>query len=132
MPPPDPVVTLPETRACPLCGAALNPALPDECPRCDWVPGAPETKEEEERVGSPRDFAAMIMSVVPGLGHVYKGHKLVGGLLFVGGVLALAICSVIATATMGLGLLLIPLYWVGVMLHVYWAEDRALPPELRS
>lgn len=127
MPTTDPIAPLSETRICPLCGAKLDPAHPDECPRCDWVPGAPESPEEEPRAGTPRDLAAMIVSVVPGLGHIYKGHKIVGALLFAGGVLALAICSVIATATMGLGLLLIPVYWIGVMLHVYWLEDRALP-----
>jgi hypothetical protein len=37
--------------------------------------------------------------------------------------------SVIATFTMGLGLLLLPLYWVGVMLQVYWLEDRRAPKE---
>jgi len=128
MPIPDTAATLPETRPCPLCGTTLDPAQPEECPRCDWVRGAPETPEEETRVGTPRDLAAMIMSVVPGLGHFYKGHKIVGALLFAGGMIAIGICSVIATATMGLGLLLIPLYWVGVMLHVYWVEDRAHPP----
>ena len=133
MPTTDPTAPLSETRTCPLCGATLDAARPDECPRCDWIPGTPESAEEEEaRVGTPRDLAAMIMSLVPGLGHFYKGHKILAALLFAGGVIALGICSVIATATMGLGLLLIPLYWVGVMIHVYWLEDRAREPAQRS
>jgi hypothetical protein len=29
------------------------------------------------------------------------------------------------------GFLLLPLYWVGVMLHVFWAEDRGLKTKAR-
>ena len=37
---------------------------------------------------------------------------------------ALVACSVGATFTAGFALLLLPVYWVGVMMQVYWIEDR--------
>ena len=78
-------------------------------------------------VGTHRDTTAMLLSVIPGLGHIYKGHLLTGLLLMAGGLFAVFACGVAATATMGLGLLLIPLYWAGVMMQVYWLEDRRIP-----
>ena len=71
----------------------------------------------------------MLLSVIPGLGHIYKGHFAVGVLLFFGGVLAVFAAAVAATATMGLGLFFIPMYWVAVMLQVYWLRDRRTPAE---
>jgi hypothetical protein len=69
----------------------------------------------------------MLMSVIPGLGHIYKGYTTLGVFLLLGGILAVFAAAVAATATMGLGLFLIPCYWVAVMLQVYWLEDRRLP-----
>lgn len=110
-----------ETQTCPLCGTRLEPNHPNECSRCDW------TRESEQMqgasIGADRDVAAVLLSIVPGLGHLYKGHILLGLLFAVGGLFAGFAVSVIATFTMGFGLLLFPLYWVGVMLHVYWLED---------
>jgi hypothetical protein len=83
----------------------------------------------EERSGSGRDIAAVLLSVVPGLGHIYKGHRLTGALYMLGAAFAVIACTVAATFTAGFGLLLLPLYWAGVMLQVYWLDDRAtLPP----
>ena len=114
-----------EARTCPLCDAPLDPAQPNECPKCDWVLGY--RRRESAPVGTQRDTVAMLLSVVPGLGHIYKGHATMGALLMAGGAFALFACALAATATMGLGLLLIPLYWAGVMLQVYWLEDRRAP-----
>jgi hypothetical protein len=108
---------------CPLCEAALDPANPNECPKCDWVVGY--RRRQSERLGTARDRAALMLSVIPGLGHIYKGHRLTGALLMLGALFAVMACSVAATATAGFGLLLLPLYWAGVMLQVYWLEDRA-------
>jgi hypothetical protein len=70
---------------------------------------------------------SLFLSVVPGLGHIYKGHTLTGTLLALGGVFAILACALAATASAGFGLLLIPLYWAGVMLQVYWLEDKRAP-----
>jgi hypothetical protein len=63
------------------------------------------------------------MSVVPGLGHFYKGHTVMAAAMFIGAVVACMAVGVAATATMGLAVMLLPLYWCAVMMHVYWLED---------
>jgi hypothetical protein len=110
-------------RQCPLCNAALDENNPSECPKCDWHVGYSPAPGE---IGGTRDLAAVVMSVVPGLGHIYKGHALSGALYMLGAVFAVIAAVVASTATAGFGLLLLPLYWAGVMLQVYWLEDRAL------
>jgi hypothetical protein len=118
-----------ETRsACPLCDAPLDPKNPNECPKCDWVLGY----RSRQTNGTFRDRVALFLSVVPGLGHIYKGHHLLGAILMLGSAFAIFGCIVAATASAGWGLLLLPLYWAGVMLHVYWLEDRALHHHTRS
>jgi len=116
-----------ETRKCPLCDTPLDSAHPNECTKCDWNIGY--RRRLGAPVGSNRDMAATLMSIIPGLGHIYKGHMLSGILLMLGAVFALFACGLVATATMGLGLLLLPLYWAGVMMQVYWLEDRKAPHE---
>ena len=117
---------LTETRTCPLCGAPLDFAKLDECPKCDWVRGAQPTP------GGFRDRVSLFLSAVPGLGHIYKGHRLLGALLMLGSGFAAFACFVVATASAGWGMLLLPIYWVGVMLHVYFLEDRAVHHHTRS
>jgi hypothetical protein len=112
------------TNACPLCGATLDANHPTECPKCDWHEGY--GRKAEQARGSVRDVAAVIMSIIPGLGHIYKGYRLTGALYMLGAVFAACAAAVASTATAGFGLLLLPLYWAGVMLQVYWLEDRAV------
>ena len=111
-----------DTMKCPLCGHTL-PINADRCDRCDWVrPDQTETAE-----GKASDAVAVMLSAVPGLGHVYKGYKLLG-LLFVSGAgFAILLGGLAATATAGFGLALIPIYWFGVMFHVYAIPDRVAP-----
>lgn len=109
---------------CPLCDTALDPQNPTECPKCDWHVGYEH--QTDGALGSPRDIAAVVMSVVPGLGHIYKGHRLTGALYMLGALFAIFAALVASTATAGFGLLLLPLYWAGVMLQVYWLEDRTV------
>jgi hypothetical protein len=110
-------------QACPLCDTPLDASNPNECPKCDWHVGY--GKEPGQSVGTVRDVAAVVMSVIPGLGHIYKGHRLSGALYMLGALFAVFAAAVASTATAGFGLLLLPLYWAGVMLQVYWLEDRA-------
>ena len=63
------------------------------------------------------------MSVVPGLGHLYKGQLTLGIMFLVGTIVAVIFCSLVATFTMGFGLLLLPLYWIWVMTQAYWVPD---------
>jgi hypothetical protein len=108
---------------CPYCGNLL-PRDAQSCDHCDWIRSATETAE-----GKASDAMAVLLSVIPGLGHIYKGHKLVGLLiLFVGTPMALGIAALTFTFTAGFGGLLLPLWWFGVMFHVYGVEDRVGPP----
>jgi len=108
-----------DTMECPLCGHVL-PKDAEACDRCDWVRTDGETAE-----GKASDAVAVMLSVIPGLGHVYKGYKVLGLLFFVGALGALLAGALAATATAGFGLALIPLYWFGVMFHVYGIQDYA-------
>jgi hypothetical protein len=114
-----------ETRTCPLCGTTLDPANPNECPKCDWTLGY--RRRQASAGGTNRDLIAVVISAIPGLGHIYKGHLLTGSLLMLGGLFAIVACALAATASAGFGLLLIPLYWAGVMMQVFWLEDRKAP-----
>ncbi len=112
-------------KDCPLCGAPLDAANPVECTQCDWVAGYRQRQQKalNPRVG--RDRAAAVMSVIPGLGHIYKGHRLLGAALMAGTLLIVFFCCATVSATVGAVLLLIPVYWSAVMLHAFWAEDRS-------
>ena len=103
---------------CPLC----KTDLPDDaqaCVRCDWV--RPIVRDESEHF---RDLAALWLSLVPGLGHLYKGHIVIGGLVFfIVGPGVLGISLVVAPATLGVSLLVLPLFLGAVMLHAYHADD---------
>jgi hypothetical protein len=109
---------------CPYCGHLL-PSDAQACDRCDW------TRQETQTVeGKASDAMAVLLSVIPGLGHIYKGHRLVGALLmFIGTPMAIGIAALTFTFTAGFGGLLLPLYWFGVMFHVYGIEDRVAPPK---
>lgn len=111
-----------DSMNCPLCGHVL-PKDAQSCDRCDWV-RAPDTHTAE---GKASDLVAVMLSVVPGLGHVYKGYKLLGLLFVIGAFGAILFGALAATASAGFGLALIPIYWFGVMFHVYGIEDRVAP-----
>jgi hypothetical protein len=113
-----------QLSTCPLCDTPLDASNPTECPKCDWHVGY--DRKSEETLGNVRDVAAVVMSVIPGLGHIYKGYRMTGALYMLGAVFALFAAVVASTATAGFGLLLLPLYWAGVMLQVYWLEDRVV------
>lgn len=115
---------------CPLCHAELNAEHPDACPKCDWVanPGI----HSHTHHGTFRDRAATALSVVPGLGHIYKGYKVTGVIYMIGAVFAVMVCSVAATFTAGFGLCLLPIYWVAIMMQVYYMEDKGIRPVPRT
>jgi hypothetical protein len=111
-----------DTMTCPLCGQVL-PKDAESCDNCDWV----RTPDTDTAEGQASDLVAVMLSVIPGLGHVYKGHKLLGLLFVTGAFMALALGALAATATAGFGLFLIPIYWFAVMFHVYGIEDKVAP-----
>ena len=79
--------------------------------------------------GKASDAIAVLLSVLPGLGHIYKGHKFIGMvLIFFGTPFAVGLALLIATGTAGFGVALLPIYWLAVMVHVYAIQDRVAPP----
>ena len=111
-----------ETVSCPRCGTTL-PKDAQKCDRCGWAQGEPSEGAE----GKASDLVAMLLSVVPGLGHIYKGHRLVGILLILGAPLAVGFSALAATATAGFGLGLMVFYWFAAGFHAYAISDRVAP-----
>jgi hypothetical protein len=109
------------TTTCPHCGQQMTDAA--ACEHCGWKREGDETAE-----GKASDAFAVLLSLVPGLGHIYKGHTMVGlVLIFVATPMALGMALLAATATAGFAVLLLPLYWAAVMIHVWGIEDRIGP-----
>ena len=73
---------------------------------------------------------AILLSIIPGLGHIYKGHKVMGSvLLFLVTPIAIAFGFLAAFASAGFGIGILVFYWIGVMIHVWGIEDRVSPVE---
>jgi hypothetical protein len=102
---------------------------------------APATESTEEAFATPTpatgllttaegqasDMVAVMLSIVPGLGHIYKGYRMIGLLLiFFGTPMAVALVLLIATGTAGFGFFLLPIYWIAVMVHVWAIPDRVV------
>ncbi|MBA3963874.1 MAG: hypothetical protein H0X40_18510 [Chthoniobacterales bacterium] len=78
--------------------------------------------------GAASDMVAVMLSILPGLGHIYKGYRVLGVLfMFVGAPMAVALALLIATGTAGFGFFLLPIYWIAVMVHVWAIPDRIAP-----
>jgi hypothetical protein len=114
-----------QTTTCPHCAHQIPTDMP-VCERCGW-----RRDEDESAEGKASDAFAVLLSIVPGLGHIYKGHTMVGLLLiFVATPMAIGLALLAATATAGFAVLLLPLYWIAVMFHVYGIEDRVGPSQV--
>lgn len=73
-----------------------------------------------------RDRVAIILSVIPGMGHLYKHHYIAGlGILTLGNVLVAFISALLAFATLGMSLLVVPVAWfAGVAYSAFMASDE--------
>lgn len=122
--------TKPETKLgnCPLCDEPLQ--KPDECTKCDWVTGYGE--HMEAGLIKPRDLTAAFLSMmVPGLGHVYKGHTKLGVVFLLGAALA-SFCALVFLGfifPVPASPIIMALYWGFVVFLAYWAEDLCPRPE---
>ena len=72
----------------------------------------------------PRDIIAAALSVVPGAGHIYKGHDKAGIGFFLGLIVLIVLLIALGIEAAGFQLLLLPLYWLWVMIQAYLIEDR--------
>lgn len=114
----------PNAFSCPLCGTFL-PKDATNCTYCDWVrPVKTETAE-----GKASDAMAVLLSIIPGLGHIYKGHKLAGFLWMAGAVPAGIFVFLAAIASAGFGAVLFFVYLFAVMIHAYAIDDWVVPPK---
>ncbi len=87
----------------------------------------PATGLLETAEGQASDMVAVMLSIVPGLGHIYKGYRVIGMLLiFLGTPMAVALALLIATGTAGFGFFLLPIYWIATMVHVWAIPDRVV------
>jgi len=71
-----------------------------------------------------RNELAAILSIIPGLGHIYKGYFLLGLILFLGGILTLWVGLILGFATAGIGLLMPVAYVILLGYHAFYAEDH--------
>lgn len=110
-----------DTMPCPYCGATL-PKDATACTRCDWTREATSPAEPKAS-----DAMAVMLSIIPGLGHIYKGHKLAGLLWMLGAIPAGIFVLLAAIASAGFGIGLFFFYLIAVMLHAYAIEDRIVP-----
>ena len=110
------------TMKCPYCGTIL-PANATHCTNCDWTLEA--TKPAEPKAS---DAMAILLSIIPGLGHIYKGHRVMGAfIMFLITPLALTFAIIAAVASAGWGILTLIPYWGAVMLHAWAVDDRVGP-----
>lgn len=106
---------------CPYCGHLL-PKNAEHCTQCDWHRAETQTAE-----GKASDAIAVILSIIPGLGHIYKGHKLAGFLWMAGAIPAGIFVFVAAFASAGFGIGLFFLYLIACMIHVWGIDDWVVP-----
>jgi hypothetical protein len=72
-----------------------------------------------------RDKFALLLSIIPGAGHLYKHHFAAGmGILLGGNILVAFIAILLAIATFGISLVVVPLlWWAGVAISAYGLDD---------
>jgi hypothetical protein len=79
--------------------------------------------QNRQVVGAENKIAA-VLTVVPGLGHIYKGHYATGFIwMFVGMPVALWIGILLSLATAGAGLLVPIACWAGLAFDAYYERD---------
>ena len=83
-----------DTMLCPNCGQRL-PKDAQACDRCTWKRESPEVAE-----GTASDAMAALLSIIPGLGHVYKGYRGIGLLFAIGTLIVLGFSGLAAIASL--------------------------------
>jgi len=73
--------------------------------------------------GTSRDVIAAALSIIPGAGHIFKGHVEMGIAYMVGMFVALFFIGVVWLVSMGFNLLVLPFYWIWVAIHAYLISD---------
>jgi hypothetical protein len=96
-------------------------------PVCQWVKNPHVVMKEliEAWRSVDRNKIAMLLSVVPGAGHLYKHHYVAGfGILTAGNALMVFASVLLALATAGFSLILVPAAYVAAVAYsAHEAED---------
>ena len=73
-----------------------------------------------------RNKLAVLLSVFPGLGHLYKHHYMAAaGIMTAGNVLMVFVALWLSIATLGLSLIVVPALWfAGIAGSAYFATDE--------
>jgi hypothetical protein len=73
-----------------------------------------------------RNKVAIVLSVIPGLGHLYKHHYLAGfGILTLGNALMVFIAVLASLGSFGISLIAVPVAWIaGIAYSAYMASDE--------
>jgi hypothetical protein len=79
---------------------------------------------DEPTLKRDRDVIAAVLSIIPGMGHLYKGHYLAGCFIMLLGIpIGVVVGIFLSLATAGIGLLVPVLFWAMVVVHAYLATD---------
>jgi hypothetical protein len=82
----------------------------------------------QEEANQRHNLTASFLNVIPGLGHLYKGHVLTGLMyMFLGMPLSVIAGGLFVLPTAGLSLLLPFAVWTIGMIEVYYIEDLPWP-----
>lgn len=81
-------------------------------------------ERDETNIKRARNDIAAIQSLLPGLGHIYKGYYFQGIVLMILAPLFLWSGMILALATVGFGLLIPISYWALVTYHAYHVIDH--------
>ena len=79
---------------------------------------------KNEKIRHERDQVAAMQSIIPGLGHIYKGYFWKGIGLFLIAPATIWAGLIAAWATLGFSILFPIVYWVFVVYDAYTTEDR--------
>jgi len=81
-------------------------------------------KEIEATLKHDHDCIAAMLSILPGLGHIYKGHYLSGILMILLGIpIVLWVGILLLMATAGFGVIIPLALWAMVVVNAYFEKD---------
>lgn len=75
-----------------------------------------------------RNVIAAISSIIPGLGHIYKGQYRIGAGIMIISPFLIWVALILGFATAGIGLLIPVFFLIAIAWHAYHIEDERRHP----